>query len=799
MAIELKVIGRYSSGVINQSAAEIVAHDPGTQRLFVVNAQKAAVDVLNISDPTNPTLTSTLNVNTIGAAANSVAVANGVVAVAVEKADKVNPGAVAFFDTNGNFLNSIAVGALPDMVTFTPDGKKVLVANEGEPGSTDPEGSISIINISGGVASATVQTAAFTTFNGQEANLRNQGVRIFPNKTVAQDMEPEYIAVSPDGSTAFVTLQENNAIAKVNIASATVERIIPLGLKDHSLSRNRLDASDRDSAMNNGINLKNWPVFGMYMPDSIASFEANGQTYYVTANEGDDRGEDKRIKDLTLDPTAFPNAADLQKDEQLGRLGVSTVDGDTDGDGDTDRLFAYGARSFSIWNQSGTLVYDSGDDFGRITSEQVPTLFNSESGLDKGNIVTNFDTRSDNKGVEPEALTTGVIDGKTYAFIGLERIGGIMVYDISNPTAPSFVQYIKPNGIDIAPEGLKFIPAANSPNGRALLVAGNEFSGTTSIYEIAPVPAPTPPAPTPTPSSPVDPVAPPSTSSPSPTPTPTPSVNIVVEVAGAFQGTNGNDIFSGTASSNVIFGLDGNDQINADAGNDTTNGNRGDDTVNGSTGNDTCNGGQGDDQVNGGDGNDRGDGDRGNDMVNGDAGEDQLTGGEDNDTLDGGADNDRLFGGQGNDLINGGAGNDVISGDFGTDTLIGGAGNDVFVLRTSTAAATAAAADIILDYRPGDTIGLTGGITPNNLTLTVENGNTIIQVTNNGVTSVLGIVNGVAPAQLTFSTANIQVNMTGNVSVTSSLFVGGSISGQEFAVGATAFASVDFTNSLTLV
>ncbi|MDJ1170917.1 choice-of-anchor I family protein [Roseofilum sp. BLCC_M154] len=792
MAIELKEIGRYSSGVIDESAAEIVAHDPGTQRLFVVNAQKAAVDVLNISDPRTPTLLSTLNVNTIGAAANSVAVANGVVAVAVENADKVNPGAVAFFDPNGNFLKSVTVGALPDMVTFTPDGRKVLVANEGEPGNTDPEGSISIIDISGGVASATVQTAAFTAFNGQEANLRNQGVRIFPNKTVAEDMEPEYIAVSPDGSTAFVTLQENNAIAKVNIASATVESILPLGLKDHSLSGNRLDASDRD----NKINLQNWPVFGMYMPDSIASFVANGQTYYVTANEGDDRGEDKRIKDLTLDPTAFPNAAELQKDEQIGRLGVSTVDGDTDNDGDTDRLFAYGARSFSIWNSSGTLIYDSGDDFGRITAEQVPTLFNSESELDNGNIVTTFDARSDNKGAEPEAIATGVIDGKSYAFIGLERIGGIMVYDVSNPTAPSFVQYIKPNGIDIAPEGLEFIPAADSPNKTPLLAVGNEFSGTTTLYEITQVPPPNLPAPAPAPSPSGEPTAPPSST---PSPTPTPSTGIVVEVAGQFQGTMGNDIFAGTASSNVIFGLDGNDQINAGAGDDTTNGNRGDDTVNGGTGNDMCNGGQGDDQVNCGDGNDRGEGDRGNDIVNGDAGQDQLTGGEGNDAIDGGVDNDAIFGGQGNDLINGGTGDDVISGDFGIDTLIGGAGNDLFVLRTSTAATTAAQADVILDYRPGDTIGLAGGITPNDLTFRVDNGNTIIQVTRNGVTSILGVVNGVAPTQLTFATASIQVNRAGYISVTSNLFVGGSISGQELAVGATAFASVDFTNSLTLV
>ncbi|MBP0014731.1 MAG: hypothetical protein J7540_14835, partial [Roseofilum sp. SID2] len=288
-----------------------------------------------------------------------------------------------------------------------------------------------------------------------------------------------------------------------------------------------------------------------------------------------------------------------------------------------------------------------------------------------------------------------------------------------------------------------------------------------------------------------DPVAPPSST--------TTTTNVSVEVTTEFNVSIGNDVVVGTAGADVVLGLQGDDQINAGAGDDSANGNQGEDTVNGGAGNDTCYGGQGDDTVSGGDGNDMGSGDRGNDIVNGDAGEDQLNGGQDNDSIDGGADNDNIFGGQGNDLINGGDGDDVISGDAGTDTLIGGAGNDVFVLRTGTAATTAAEADLMLDYREGDTIGLTGGITPNDLTFTVVNGNTIIEVTNNGVTSVLGIVNGVAPEQLSFSTADIQVNITGNVSVMSSIFVGGNIGSQAFAVGATAFASVDFSQSFALV
>ncbi|HAX80913.1 MAG TPA: hypothetical protein DCY88_35020, partial [Cyanobacteria bacterium UBA11372] len=300
--IKLTELGKYTTGVFNQGAAEISAYDPTSKRLFVVNAQAATIDILDLSDPTTPTKISQIAVNSFGAAPNSVAVKNGTLAVAVEAVDKTNPGKVVFYDTNGTYLNDVQVGSLPDMLTFTPDGSKVLVANEGEPGTIDPDGSVSIIDLSGGVnnlTQANVATADFTSFNGLEAQLRADGVRIVPGKTAAQDFEPEYIAVSPDGQTAYVTLQENNTVAVVDIASATVTSLQPLGFKDHSLAGNGFDASDRDTA----ININTWPVFGMYMPDAIATFSANGQTYYVTANEGDERAENRSVRNLTLDPT----------------------------------------------------------------------------------------------------------------------------------------------------------------------------------------------------------------------------------------------------------------------------------------------------------------------------------------------------------------------------------------------------------------------------------------------------------------------------------------------------------------
>ena len=481
----LNQVGRFLSDSAEEGAAEISAFDPGSDRLFVVNAVANALDILDLSDPSNPSLVNSIDLDGVGAGVNSVAVSNGMVAVAVASDPEQEPGTVAFFDTDGNLSDSVTVGALPDMVTFTPDGTKVLVANEGEPNdeyTVDPEGSISIID----VATKEVSTASFVSFNEQRDALIASGVRIFgPGASVAQDLEPEYIAVSGDSSQAFVTLQENNAVAVVDIASSTVTDILPLGFKDHSQEANSLDPSNEDD----GINLATFSnLFGMFQPDAIASYEVSGQTYYVTANEGDARdydgfSEEVRVSDLTLDPTAFPDAEILQQDAVLGRLKTTTTLGDTDGDGDFDQIYSYGGRSFSIWDSTGNLVFDSGNQIATITADLLPELFNSQGTLDS------FDSRSDDKGAEPEGVVVGEVDGTPYAFIGLERIGGVMVYDVSDPTAPEFVSYQNTtdengNAIDIAPEGLTFISAEDSPNGQPALVVTSEVSNSTTIFNV---------------------------------------------------------------------------------------------------------------------------------------------------------------------------------------------------------------------------------------------------------------------------------------------------------------------------
>jgi len=336
-SLSLTRIGEVVGG--GAGAAEITAYDAATRRLFIVNGALGTVDVADLTNPALPLPVGTITVSGLGAAAKSVDTRNGVVAVAIENTTKTAPGTVAFYDAATlQLISSVTVGALPDMLTFDERGTTVLVANEGEPDDdylVDPEGSVSIIDVTN-IAAPSVRTAGFGAYNGQEATLRAKGVRIYgPNASVAQDLEPEYIAVSEDGRTAWVTLQENNAMAIVDIASATVTSIVPLGYKDHRLPGNALDVSDRDGAASGpAIRIRNWPVYGMYQPDAIASYRVGGQTFLVTANEGDARdwqgtpgfSEESRVSALPLNPAIFTTAAcdgPCSANSRLGRLTVT--------------------------------------------------------------------------------------------------------------------------------------------------------------------------------------------------------------------------------------------------------------------------------------------------------------------------------------------------------------------------------------------------------------------------------------------------------------------------------------------
>ena len=484
--IKEKVSLRHLS-VVEDQASEIVAYDATNDYVYTTDADAGLIRVQNYAGG-DFTLVRTVDMTPYGDEPTSVAVGpNGNVAVSV-----VGPqgtlGKVVFVDQNGSVISNVTVGYHPDMVAWSPDGNKVMCANEGEPDDwymNDPVGTVSLIDVSGGLSTPLVSDIGFTAFNSQQAALEAQGVRIFGQiqdtinntstpSTVAQDLEPEYIAFNSNSTKAFVACQENNAIAVIDIASATCTNIHGLGYKDYSFPQNAIDPSDDD---NIDGNFNTYPVFGMFQPDAIATYEVNGNTYIVTANEGDARdydgySEEYRLDDFTLDPNAFPNAAFLQNDTVLGRLKVSDVGADVDGDGDVDIIYNYGARSFSIWDENGTLVYDSGNEFARMLLKMRPDNFP--------------DNRSDDKGSEPESITIGEIDGHTYAFIGLERATGIMVYDITDPSNSHFVDYFNNDDTDWSPEGLAF---ANI-NGKNILLVGNEafgggyYQGSLSAYEV---------------------------------------------------------------------------------------------------------------------------------------------------------------------------------------------------------------------------------------------------------------------------------------------------------------------------
>jgi hypothetical protein len=493
LEIELNYIGSFDPSGASTSTCEIVVHDPVSQRLFTTSAVAGFLDIINFSNPAAPTLVSSINMNTYGGV-TSVAVKNGVVAVASPNADETLNGSVVFFDTNGTFLKQVTVGALPDMITFSPDGTKVMTANEGQPNanySIDPEGSVSIINIAGGIPNlnqSNVTTLLFTAYNTQETALIASGVRKLKlTSTLSQDFEPEFITISADSQKAWVTLQENNAIVEINLTTSTISDIWALGAKDVSIPGNGMDISD-----NNGqVLIANWPIKAFYMPDAVANYTVGGTTYLVTANEGDEKEYTGFVERTTvgastyiLDAALYPHAAVLKQSYNMGRFRVSNLSGNTDADTDFEVISAVGSRSFSIFNATTKqIVFDSGDDFEKYTAANLPTLFNADhsDNISKG--------RSRAKGPEPEGVAIAQISNQTFAFISLERVGGVMVYNITNPNNVTFVEYKNSRSTsawsgDNGPEGITYIKPENSPNGTPYILVANEISGTITIFEV---------------------------------------------------------------------------------------------------------------------------------------------------------------------------------------------------------------------------------------------------------------------------------------------------------------------------
>ncbi|SDM86630.1 choice-of-anchor I family protein [Bacillus sp. OK048] len=508
--LDIKKIAGYSIGQTNKDGgvAEIVKYNADNQKFYVINGFGQTLDIVSlkglISSDTEQQLQKETSIN-IAAAVNTdsftygdltsieINTSNDTIVAAVQDVDYTKNGKIVVMNYDGDIKKTYDAGVQPDMVKLTPDAKYILSANEAEPRGglegVDPEGSVTIVEVETGI----VTQVKFTdeTVIADDVHIRKNGSKA----DAVTDLEPEFIAVSNDSTKAFVTLQENNAIATIDIKAGKVLSVKSLGYKDHSLVGNELDA-----ARNGKIEIERLPILGAYMPDSVAYVNISGTDYLLTANEGDatewpeddptfiNVAEFKDVKDtIALNTDLFEGftaeeaqaAFDKMKNSKdYNKLEVLTDRG-------TDAIYTLGGRSFSIWNaDTMELVYDSGSDFEMITSQRYPDNFNWSN---DDNV---FEKRSAKKGPEPEDVKVGMIGDQVYAFVGLERIGGFMTYNISNPQNPQFANYLNSRDFsqaiagDVSPEGLEFIAAEVSPTGRPLVLVGNEVSGTVSVNEI---------------------------------------------------------------------------------------------------------------------------------------------------------------------------------------------------------------------------------------------------------------------------------------------------------------------------
>lgn len=479
------------------NAADIVVANPSRERMFVANNAQGSIDVFSLATPLSPTLSSELDIAEVATSSGITAgritamtLTADYLVVTIANANAQEDGVLALYDlTTLGLTATYDVGPSPAAIAADRTAARVFVANEGVPNnsySVDPEGSVSVLDFRSGVTSAIVTEIDFQDFNtgGSRADELPEGVLITgPGATVAQDLEPGSLSTSLDGSRLYVVLQENNAVAKINVASLEIESITAFGSKDFGGPAAGLDTN------NNGLaQINSRPgVVGLFQAGSVDCFNYSGQRYYLTANTGAPRqyaGFNEVVPAADLDgfngpaiDSANPSIGAASNNSEIGRLQVSNVTGDTDNDGDIDEISAFGGRSFSIWNDDGQLVFDSGDDIAQITQAYL------------GNDFNNRDAGSISQGAKPSAAVLVGSQGRVYAFIVLEASGGVLVYDVTSPFGAQFVQYINNRSFASDPQfdtgdiGPANIAVYSDTSGAYLLVA-NGRSGTVRVFEV---------------------------------------------------------------------------------------------------------------------------------------------------------------------------------------------------------------------------------------------------------------------------------------------------------------------------
>lgn len=505
-ALDVAFLSRYQA-----QGAEIFQYDPRTQKVYsTASGSVPGVEVIDFRDPREPQRIQIVDLSEAFATAKLDSVASVAIdptgrglgaAALIPEDSNVNPGRIGLFNMRtGAVLGFVEVGYHPDSVAFAPDGQTILVANEGEFSAKGPSapGSISVIDVHDLTVLEPIKGLTAETYGFTEENLASgvdlSGLRSNqPGAAPETFLEPEYVIGV--GQKAFVSIQESNAIGVFDTEAKQWVAVHDLLLRTHDI-----DTSDRDSEAKLFETKPEARLFHIPMPDMIAAYEVEGRSYILTANEGDARPDGldvARVHDLgkkgrpplnrqykrklseLYGPHTFKNA-------NLGRLEVSIVDGLNE-KGEIINLHTFGSRSFSILDaDSGEIVFDSGSDFERLSARFGGQNYNANQ--EPGD----FDSRSDAKGPEPEAVTVGTIDGRNFAFIAMERSGFVFIYDVTNPQAAycvGMIDTLGDDGHDLAPEFLQFVPASDNATGLDLILIGFEKSQTISTYSLVPAKA----------------------------------------------------------------------------------------------------------------------------------------------------------------------------------------------------------------------------------------------------------------------------------------------------------------------
>ena len=267
--------------------------------------------------------------------------------------------------------------------------------------------------------------------------------------------KPEALVLKPDGT--MVVFNDNDFVA-VDGRPDNLAAMI-------SFKPTPLDTSDKTEA-GGALGIKD--VYGLPMADGITAYQSKGVTYLIVAGEGDSRNGDIPTGVLSInDATRSKDLSGADRANLGDRLNLVNSEGDYNKDGIIDQAYTFGSRSFRIYDTKGNLVFDSGNQLDEIAKTAL--IYD--------------DGRSDDKGMEPEMVTTQMVNGRVFAFVGLERgkSASIAVYDVTDPSKATFFKLLQ-NVISISPEGLEFV--STDSDGSGFLLAANEVSGTLDTYQI---------------------------------------------------------------------------------------------------------------------------------------------------------------------------------------------------------------------------------------------------------------------------------------------------------------------------